>query len=110
MKSGGRMHTVFEARDRYVQVVEDGEAVFLDQSVEVYVLIFHVGFAYGMDPFGLENVYVWSLFCGMSAFGGVDVADYQMCHVGGEVETVNGTHASCKIVELVLSRRAHEYI
>ena len=82
----------------------------MDQGVDVDVLIFHVGFAYGMDPFGLENVYVWSLFCGMSAFWSIDVADYQMCHVGGEVKTVNGTHASCEIVELVLSHRVHEYI
>lgn len=55
-----------------------------------------------MNPFGLENVYVGSFFGGMSAFGCIDVADYQMCHVGGEVETVDGTHASCKIIELVL--------
>jgi hypothetical protein len=98
------MHTVFEACDTDVQVVEYRQTVFLIESVKVNVLVFHVRTADGVDPLGLQNVYVGSFFCGMPAFGGIDVADYEMGHVGSQVETVDGTHAPREIIELVLSR------
>jgi hypothetical protein len=82
--------------------------VFLSKCVKVNVLVFYVRAADGVDPFGLQNVYVGSFFCCMSTFGGIDVADYQMCHVGGQVETVNGTHAPREIIELVLLRELCE--
>jgi hypothetical protein len=82
--------------------------VFLDEGVKVNVLVFHIRAADGVDPFGLQNVYVGSFFCGVSTFGGIDVADYQMCHIGGQVETVNGTHAPREIIEFVLLRELCE--
>jgi hypothetical protein len=70
------MHTVFEACDADVQVVEYRQTVFLNEGVKVNVLVLHVRAADGVDPFRLQDVYVRSFFCGMSTFGGIDVADY----------------------------------
>lgn len=97
------MHTVFEACNTDVQVVEYGQAVFLVESVKVDVLVLHIRAADGMDPLGLQNAYIGSFFCRMPAFRSIDIANYQMCHVGGQVETVNGTHAPRKVIELILS-------
>lgn len=99
------MHTVFEASDTDVQVVEYGQPVFLVESVKVDILILHVRTTDRVNPLGLQNAYVGSFFGRMSAFGSIDVANYQMCHVGGQVETVNSPHASRKVIELVLLRQ-----
>jgi len=96
------MHTVFEACDTDVQVVEDWQTVFLVESVEVNLLVLHIRSANGMDPLGSQYADVGSFFCCMPAFWGIDVADYEMGHVGSQVETVDSTHASRKIIKLVL--------
>jgi hypothetical protein len=71
-------------------------------------MILHVRAADGVDPFGLQGVYVGSFFCCVPALGGIDVADYQVCHVGGQVETVNGTRVPREIIELVLGKEVCE--
>ena len=103
------MHTVFEACDTDVQIVEYGQTVFLIESVEVDVLVLHVRTADGVDPLGLQYAYVGPFFCRMSALGCIDVADYQVCHIGGQVETVDGSHASREVIKLVLCRAVCEF-
>jgi len=76
----------------------------LSQCIDVYVLVFHVGFTDGVDPLWLENMYVRSFLCCVLALGSIDVPYDQVCHVGGQVETMDSTHALCEIIQLVLSR------